>query len=574
MGYDMRRVLKTILLSAVCALVLCSCSLYESVISTDAKADLEDFYGVSEGEAAVIVNNEKLEEAAIIRDEIYYISMEQVRTALDKRFYWDGLDDRLLFTDAEKIYEESISDSSMAITVDEQLYLSIACLEKYLNIQVTMYEQPGRIYIDSSGSEVVSVQVEKDAEVRVRGGYKSEILTEVQAGDSVQLLTEHSTWAAVRTQDGFIGYMLLNRLDQKNPETTQIDMARKEPEYISIRRDYPICLGWHDMENVSGNKQLDALIADTKGLNVISPTWFALEDNKGNYRNLSSADYVRKAHEQGMEVWILIDDFDDNMSIGQVLGKNSVRQKLVENLIADVKAVNADGINVDFEYITDSCGVDFIQFLRELSIRCREESLVLSVDNANPTFVKYCYDMKEQGRLADYVVLMGYDEHWQGSEAGSVSSLSYVEEGIIAALDMVPKEKVISGLPFYTRVWTEIPEEFAASDAVIREDGNSEYARYSLDSVALSMGEAATLIEKAGVAPEWDEDIGQYYVEISLEHGKQRIWVEDIRSLEAKLDVVSNYSLAGVAFWRLGMEDKAVWESILGYCKLSAGSGQ
>ena len=574
MEYDMRKVLKTILLLVVCALTLCGCDLYESVISTDARANLYDFYGLSEGEAAIIVDNEVLEETAVVRDGTYYIAIEQVRSALDKRFYWDGLDDRLFFTNAEKIYEESISDSSMVLTVEDQLYLSTACLEKYLNIQVTVFEEPDRIYIDTSGSDVTSVSVGKDAEVRVRGGYKSEILTEVKSGERVQLITEHNKWAEVRTEDGFIGYMLLDRLNQEDTEVTRIEEVREDPEYTSIRRDYPICLGWHDMENVSGNKQFDALTADTKGMNVISPAWFALTDNKGNYRNLSSADYVRKAHEQGMEVWILIDDFDDDMSIGRVLGRNSVRQKLVESLIEDVQAVNADGINIDFEYITDSCGVDFIQFLRELSIRCREESLVLSVDNANPTFVKYCYDMKEQGRLADYVVLMGYDEHWQGSEAGSVASLSYVEEGIIAALDMVPKEKVVSGLPLYARVWTEVPEAFAASGAAIREDGNSEYERYSLDSVALSMGEIAKLIKKAKVTPEWDQTTGQYYVEIPLKHGKQRIWVEDVRSLETKLDVVSKYSLAGVAFWRLGMEDKAVWDSISSYCKASAGSGQ
>lgn len=571
----MRKVLKTVLLLVVCALTLSGCDLYESVISTDVKANLDDFYGLSEGEAAVIVDNEMLEEPAVIRDGTYYITIEQVRSAVDKRFYWDGVDDRLLFTDAEKIYEESISDSSMALTTaEEHLYLSIACLEKYLNIQVAVFEAPDRIYIDTSGSDVVSVSVEKDTEVRVRGGYKSEILTEVRSGERVQLITEHNKWAQVRTEDGFIGYLLLNRLNQEDTETTQIEAVHEEPEYTSIRRDKPICLGWHDMENVSGNKQFDALVKKAKGMNVISPAWFALKDNNGNYRNLSSKEYVRKAHEQGMEVWILIDDFDENMSIGRVLGRNSVRQKLVEKLIADIQAVNADGINVDFEYITDSCGVDFIQFLRELSIRCREESLVLSVDNTNPTFVKYCYDMKEQGRLADYVVLMGYDEHWQGSEAGSVASLSYVEEGIIAALDMVPKEKVVSGLPFYARVWTEVPVEFAKSGADIREDSNSEYGRYSLESRALSMGEIAKLIKKAGVTPEWDQDIGQYYAEIPLEHGKQRIWVEDIRSLEAKLDTVSKYSLAGVAFWKLGMEDEKVWDSISDYCKSSAETGQ
>ncbi|MDY4971704.1 MAG: glycosyl hydrolase family 18 protein [Lachnospiraceae bacterium] len=563
----MRTGLKTILLLLVSMLILSGCSVYESVIATDEKADLNEFFGVSDGEAAVFVDDEQCEDYAVVRGETYYLPMDLVRSELDKRFYWDGLDDRLLFTDAEKIHEESVSDSSMALMEGDQVYLSTACLEKYLDIQISVYQEPDRIFIDKAGQEIQQVSVAEDTQVRVLGGFKSAVLTEVLPDSRVRVLTEHSKWAKVRTEDGFVGYMLMKYLNQDEKETVEIESVKEEPEYTSIRRDEPICLAWHDMENSSGNRQLDALTADTQGINVISPAWFALTDNEGSYRNLASADYVRKAHEKGMEVWVLIDDFNENMSIGQVLGKNSVRQKLVDRMISDVKEVNADGINVDFEYITDSCGVDFIQFLRELSIRCREEGLVLSVDNANPTFVKYCYDMAEQGRLADYVILMGYDEHWQGSEAGSVASLPYVENGIKAALEMVPAEKIISGLPFYTRVWTEIPEQYAASGAEIRQDGNSEYERYSLDSVAVSMDEVDKLVKKAGVSPEWDESIGQYYVEIPLEHGKQRIWIEDVRSLEAKLDVVSGYSVAGVAFWRIGMDNDEVWDSISAYLK-------
>lgn len=561
MGYDMSKVLKTILLALTC-LLLSGCSVYESIIATDEKADLNAFFGVSAGEAAVFVNDEKCEECAVVQDGVYYFSMDLVRSSLDKRFYWDGQDDRLLFTNAERICEESISDTGMALVREEQLYLSLDCLKKYLDIQVSVFKEPDRIYIDKAGKEARQVSVSRDTQVRVLGGFKSAVLTEVQSGDQVQILTEHSKWAQVRTEDGFSGYMLLSCLNMDEEKTVRTESVLEDPVYTSIKRDEPICLAWHDMENTSGNRQFDALIADTKGINVISPAWFALTGNDGTYRNLSSADYVRKAHEKGMEVWILADDFSKEMSIGQVLGRNSVRQNLVKNLIKDVKAVNADGINVDFEYITDSCGLDFIQFLRELSIECRKEGLVLSVDNANPTFVKYCYDMEEQGRLADYVVLMGYDEHWQGSEAGSVSSLPYVEAGIRAALEMVPEEKIISGLPFYTRVWTEVPKQYAAAGAEIRADGNSEYEQYSLESVAVSMDEAKKLVEKAGAEPEWDESVGQYYVEIPLEHGKQRIWIEDVRSLEAKLDVVSQYSTAGVAFWRLGMDNREVWDSI------------
>lgn len=565
----MKRLLKATLVMILCLFSMTGCSILGSLMATKEKADIESLYNIGEGEAAVFVDNQILEEAAVIENGRYYIPFSAVRSSVDKRFYWNGSDDRLFFTNAAEQYEESVSDEEIAIVKpgeeEDQLYLSTACLEKYLNVQITEYDKC--VYIDSAGSEVNIVSVKKDTEVRVLGGYKSKILTEVKEQDQVQLVTEHENWAEVRTQEGFLGYMLLNCLDMDSSQVTQIEKNVEDPEYTSIHRDYSICLAWHDMENVSGNSQFDTLFSDTKGINVVSPAWFALTGNDGSYKNLSSAGYVAKAHERGMEVWILIDDFSDQMSIGEVLNNNEVRQKLVENLVRDTLAVNADGINVDFEYISSTSGVDFIQFLRELSIRCREEGLVLSADNANPTFVKTAYDMKEQGRLLDYVVLMGYDEHWQGSEAGSVASLPYVREGILTALEMVPEEKVISGLPLYARVWAEIPEEYAESGAEIREDGNSEYERYYLESAALGIEEIQKIVDAAGVTPEWDADIGQYYVEIPLEHGKQRIWMEELESLDAKLQVVAEHSLGGVAFWRIGMDIPEVWDLVEKYIK-------
>ena len=570
-GYSMKKGLgtglKITVLLVISLVLLAGCAVYESVVATDEKADLETFYGVSSAQAAVFVNNEQLEETAVAEDGTYYISEAQIRKTLDKRFYWDGKDDQLLFTDAKKIHKESISDGSMVRIQDQELYLSTACLEKYLDVEIRIFDDPARIYIDTAGSSVESAKVKKDTQVRTKGGYRSPILTEVSSDDTVQILTRYDNWARVRTDDGFVGYVLLRSLDQDHIQTAEVPSSKETAKYQSLRYDKPVCLVWQDMENTSGNRQFASLIDGTEGINVVSPAWFALSANDGTYRNLASTDYVATAHKKGMKVWVLVDDFDHSMSIGKVLGTNEIRQKLAENLIRDVKAVGADGINVDFEYITDSCGKDFIQFLRELYLICRRENLVLSVDNTNPTFVKYCYDMEEQGKVADYVVLMGYDEHWQGSEAGSVSSLSYVKDGIEAALDMVPAEKIISGLPFYARVWTEIPEDYAKSTDQIRQDGNSEYESYSLTSEALSMDQIAALIRKAGVTPEWDESVGQYYVEIPLKHGKQRIWVEDEKSLKTKLDTVSSYSLGGIAFWKLGMEDKAVWKMISGYVK-------
>lgn len=560
----MKRLLKTVLLILVSVSCLTGCSLYTSMTASKEMADPAEHYDVAEGESAVFIDNALMIEKGVVREDRIYLPLELVRGELDKRFYWDGKEDRVLFTDAEKVYEETISDREMALTVDEQLYLSVNCLEKYLNIRTEIFHDPERVFIDTAGSEFTVVPVTKKTAVRQLGGFRSPILTEVSGGSEVRLLDPHEKWGQVRTADGHIGYLFLECVDQKAASVDTVPEMHEDPAYTSIAMEEPVCLGWHDMENVSGNTQLQDMIQDTD-INVICPTWFALTDNEGGYRNLSSASYVKAAHKAGLQVWVLVDDFDDNMSIGKVLGDNQIRQKLVSSLIADVEAVKADGINVDFEYISDSCGADYIQFLRELSVECRARGLVLSVDNANPTYVRYCYDMEEQGRIVDYVVLMGYDEHYKGSEAGSVASVGYVAEGVAQAVDMVPAEKVISGLPFYARVWTETPEKYAKADAAIRADGNSEYERYALETSALSMQKIAGMIQKAGVEPEWDDMTGQYYVEIPVKHGKQRIWVEDAESLKVKLDAVSEYSVAGVAFWKLGMEDKAVWDTISAY---------
>lgn len=558
----MRKVFTWIAGMTVCLFLFSGCSVYESVISTGSTVKPEEYYEVSEGEAAVFADNVQMDMPAVCRDGIYYLSADSVRN-VDSRFYWDGSDENLFFTNAETIYKEPVANREMALIEDGQLYLSLACLEKYADVQISLFDNPDRIYIDTAHRERTLVPVKKDTKLRIRGGLRSAVVSDVKKGTTVELLDAMENWAEVRTEDGNIGYMQLKYMDRDSAETVEVISNHEEPDYTGISLDEKVCLVWQDMENRSGNTQFSYLIDGTQGINVVSPSWFALQDNEGNYRNLASESYVKEAHDLGIDVWVRVDDFNRNMSIEQVLGKNAVRQRLVSNLVADVKAVNADGINVDFEFISDASGDAFSQFLRELRFACHKEGLILSVDNANPTYLRHCYDLKEQGRVADYVILMGYDEHWKGSAAGSVSSISYVTEGIEIALQYVPAEKLISGLPFYARVWREIPEEDAEPGAELREDGDSEYEVYSLDSVALSMKEIAEIVRESGQEPEWNETIGQYYVEIPKEKGKQRIWIEDERSLKLKLDAVSAHSLAGIAFWKLGMEDQVVWTSVI-----------
>ena len=194
---------------------------------------------------------------------------------------------------------------------------------------------------------------------------------------------------------------------------------------------------------------------------------------------------------------------------------------------------------MDIESLPAAGGRGFLQFLRELSVACHQLGLTLSVDNYVPSPWTEYYNRVEQAVFADYLVVMGYDEHYAGSDAGSTASLPFVIQGVEDTLEQVPAHQIIWGVPLFTRLWK----------------GNGE----SLSSVSLRMSEIPSYIEKYQLEPVWDLDLGQYYVEFKIDQDPVRIWIEDVESMALRLDKITPYGLAGIAAWRLGMESREVW---------------
>lgn len=565
----MKRIFYAAALAAFLGIQLCGCSsMFEQAVSSNERADAEDYYELEEGEAAVFLNNELLETPAVYQDDRIYLSLDQVWQGLDKHFYWDGKSDDFLFTDASGIRREAVSDEELALVKDGQLYLSTDCLEQYLDAQISVFHDPGRVFIDTAGSMQQKASLKSNEKLRIRGGVKSAILADAGKGSQLVILETYENWAHVRTEDGYTGYVRLSGIDMDKAQEVVVEASETEvpaAEYQHNTLGEPVCLVWHMLTNYTANSYFEDLTARAEGVNVISPTWYSISSSEGSYTDRSSEDYIRQAHEKGMQVWALVDDFDPEISIEAVLGDDRIRQSLAENLVWDVSESGADGINVDFEHITDSCGSSYLQFLRELYILCHEKGLILSVDDMNPTYLRSCYNLEEQGKIADYVILMQYDEHYNGSEPGSVSSLPYVQKGLEAAAELVPAEKLVSGLPFYTRIWTETPAEYAEEGAHIFEEGDALYDRYAVSSRAVSMADAAAYTAKAGVTPVWDQALGQYYAEIPLDFATERIWLEDPESLEEKMKAGQSYQIAGYAFWRIGMETSDIWSLIRKY---------
>ena len=321
----------------------------------------------------------------------------------------------------------------------------------------------------------------------------------------------------------------------------------QEPEYKRTALDGKVNMVWHNIAGASGNTTFNERIDRTKSVNVVAPTWFVVLGETGSVEVRATQDYVDAAHERGMAVWAVLDNFTGPDGVQQsFLASDEARTNVIEKVIETTGEMGIEGINVDIEGISEKYGRDFIEFIRELSIACRKEGLVLSVDNYVPYNFNDHYRMDEQGVFADYVVIMGYDEHYAGSqEPGSVASIGYVTYGIEEALKFVGKEKLINGIPFYTRVWKTTAE--------------------GVSSQAYGMNEVQTFIANHGMTVEWNASAEQNYAEVHEDDATYQIWIEDAESIERKLEVMQNHSIAGVAQWCLGMESSDVWDVIADY---------
>ncbi len=525
---------------------------------SDARMDLADYYHTSEDEAALILQDTISETKGKMVDGEAYLPYSIITKELGGRFYWDKESEKMLYTTATGTLEIKPEDTTYTIAeqvkqqdyvivkeIGEEFYIALDFAEQYMPIQGEVYDNPNRIVLSYKWGETNTVTVSKDTEVRYQGGIKSPILSEAKKGDTMVLLEEMENWSRVMTTDGIDGYVEKKNLEK--PKTTELSYSGEYKEdYSSLTREHKINLTWHQVTSEEANTALGETIQNMTGVNVISPTWFSVTANEGTISSLASADYVNEAHNRGLEVWGLIDNFNPDVSTLEMLSIRSSREHIIQKLLEEAQRVGLDGINVDFEALTEEEAPHFIQFVRELSVVCRANNLVLSVDNPVPQFTGF-YNRKEQGIVADYVIIMGYDEHTTGSEeAGSVASLPFVKEGIEKTLQEVPKEKVINGIPFYTRLWTE--------------SNNG-----TLSSEVMTMDAASQYIQENGIEVYWEKETAQNYGELLTDNGTQKIWLEDEQSIEEKMKLISQYELAGVASWKLGFERADVWNVISQY---------
>lgn len=516
------------------------------------RADLTSVYKADKNETVLYLNYEKQEAVGIYENGQTYLPMDWVSENVNSRFYWDEGEEMLVYALPEEIlYADGSSVGSggqpLILAKEDGVYVSMGLVLNYTKVRIQAFDRTDakRVFIEDTFENVPMADVRGTVQVRTKKDVKSPILTECRRGDSVTVLETDEKWVKVATPDGHVGYVKNRKLKNLRSETMKSDF--KEPVYQNISLDEKILLAFHQVTIPEANGKLEELLEPSEGVNVIVPTWFTLSSNDGDYESLASRGYVDKAHEKGLQVWAMLDNFSKecskNVQSEILLSKTATRQKLIADMMEEAENYGFDGFNLDFESLKPEAMPHYVQLIREMSIACRERGLVLSVDNYVPSEYTADYNRKEQGIVADYVIIMGYDEHYAGGEKGSTASIEFVEKGITDTLLEVPKEKIINAVPFYTRLWTE-------------EDGKTT-------SSALGIYKAKEWIDENDVELSWQEDLGQYYGEHKeSETATEYLWMEEEKSLGLKMDLIRKYDLAGTAGWKLGLESPEIWDVI------------
>lgn len=525
--------------------------------------ELSEYYNLtSEEEMAIILQDTISDEKGLYSDGIPYISYSMVKELFNKKFYWDANEHIMILTRPQEIIK--IQPDTAEITVNKGSvakeyvvvkmhndvpYIAMPYVQEMSDITYKTYELPNRIVIKYKwGINELAATVKKKTVIRLEDSIKSKILAEISPGDEVICVDTGETisrgFSKIISEDGVIGYVKTKKLNESSYRTTESTFVK--PEYVHITKDYDICMAWHQVTNASANGGLLNLLNSTKGVNTISPTWFSVKDNKGNISSLADETYVQRAHNAGVEVWGLCSDFSKEIDIAVVLSNTASRERLENKLLSMAVEYNLDGLNIDFENIKEESGEDFIQFVREMAVKCSNNGIVLSINNYVPVSYREYYNYEEQGEVADYVVIMAYDEHYSGSEeAGSVSSIGFVNDAVSKITGMVSEERVIMALPFYTRLW--------------------KLSNEGLTSAAYSMSGAQSILDDRGVKPSWDTATGQYYAEYQEGGATFQIWLEEEKSIEEKLKAVTQGGVHNVSFWRLGFEKTEVWNTVANY---------
>jgi len=495
----------------------------------------------------------RLTENALEQEGEIYLPFSFIKEFLDSHIIWDEKNKTVVITTDKEVFHlplgkregmlnlKPYSFSYPVIEEQGEIYLPLKPLDKYYNLEANYLKDERVLTIHDLQKPLTEGVTLALAKLRTKPNAMTAWLSEIAQESQVYIMREENGWYWIETEKGEMGY-----INKKDVKLTGIKWTESETEPYQPWNPLgeKIILTW---EGAWGNTVNPAKLGEMSGVQVVSPTWFSLAEN-GLVRNNADLRYVEWAHETGRQVWGLFDNSFDKDLTHEFLSDSELRAKAIQQLLTYVELYQLDGINLDFENMHLKDKDAYVQFVRELAPLLHEKDRSISV---NVTFISksenwsMVYDRKALGQIVDYVTVMAYDENGTFSKnAGSVASIPWVEDGLIRILEEMPREKVILGVPFYTRLW---------------EESTDEKGERKLTSKAISMTRAENWVKENNLTPQKDPATGQNYVEMTKDGVTYKMWLEDEVSLEQRSELMKKYRLAGLAAWRRGFEKEEIW---------------
>lgn len=484
-----------------------------------------------------------------IEDGMIYLSLDYIKEYLDKGIEYDESTGEVKINNnhANKIlklneYEAKFNSGTIdlrapVIEKNGKIMLPIEAFIYDYDVRLRYNKDIRLLLLDYRDKEYDLTKTTSETLLRESASKRSPIIKKLPKGEELYAYEGKGKFYKVRMPEGYAGYVLKKDLDQ-NFEKVSLKSTSKNTS------DGPINLTW-DYTYAEHSEDKINQIKDIKGLDVIIPTWFSIRNGNGDMIDRGNQNYIKKYKDLGIDVWAYLDNsFDPNIT-HEALSNENTRKKVINKTLELCKKYGMKGINIDFEH-TNIDDRDYItDFVREFR-QAAGDDFIITVDvtpQISADVTKEPYDRKALAEIADYMVVMAYDQHWGSSDkAGSVAQYKWVEGSVNVLFRNIPNKKMILGVPLYTRIWKE--------------------AGGKVTSKTISMDEVARIIAAKGLKPVWDKESQQNYIEYQENNADYKIWIEDANSLEKKVSLVNKYNLAGVGSWRFGFETPNIWDVI------------
>ncbi|MFR8104398.1 MAG: glycosyl hydrolase family 18 protein [Clostridia bacterium] len=512
----------------------------------------------------LVINNKNV--TANLKNDIYiddndviYLSEKDIENYFDKYLYYDEQYNQMITTYEKKVATISLSENKKSVNgtedaingkvieKDEVKYLPFSELKDVYNMDLTYVKEKNTVIVDSLEKDLIKVDAAQDLSIKYKPKALSRTVAKVNKGEKLVFAGDAKDgWAKVRTLDGTVGFVKAKDLANKTYIRNELVEEKQITGKVNLVWDYFSRYGKAPNRN---GTSID-------GVNVVSPAFFSLiKDGDGSIRNnigLQGEEYINWAKSKGYKVWAMVSNTEETGMMdttSKIMNDYQLRTKLINNIISNVVKYNLDGVNIDFENMKEEDKDMYSRFIIELEPRLKEIGKVLTVDvtapDGAPTW-SLCFDRNVIGDVADYIVFMAYDQYGSSTnKIGTTAGFNWVQTNLkkFTETEVIPSEKIILGVPLYTRLWKETQEGKITSTVVNMKDIDAKLGENIKNKV-------------------WKDELKQNYVEYTNGTDIYRMWIEDIDSLKAKLSLIKEKNLGGVASWSKDREPEEVWPTI------------